>query len=112
MTVTALALIPGATLGTSSANLYASPTGTTSVVKRAVFTNTSGSAVTVSVNIVRSGGSSGTANQLIDAQPIAPGGTYVSPELANMTLGPGDAIFANANAASAVNLMVSGIQIV
>lgn len=112
MTTTALALIQDATLTTSDATYYTTPANTTAVMKRTVFTNTSGSAVTITVNIVRNGGSSGTTNQIIPPKAIAAGGTYVSPELAGMTLGPGDAVHALASANSAINMMSSGIQIV
>ncbi|WP_109477711.1 hypothetical protein [Paraburkholderia sp. C35] len=112
MTTTALSLIPDATLTTSDAAYYTSPNNTTSVLKRTVFTNTSASAVTVTVNVVRSGGSSVTTNVIIPPYAIAAGKTYVSPELAGMTLGPGDSIHALASANSAINMMSSGIQIV
>lgn len=112
MTTTALALVPDATLTASDAIYYPCPSNTTANVKRAVFTNTSASAVTITVNIVRSGGTSGTSNILIPGKAIAPNDTYVSPEMAGLTLQAGDAIHAQASTSGVVNLMVSGIQIV
>ncbi|CAB3731146.1 hypothetical protein [Paraburkholderia rhynchosiae] len=112
MTITALPLVPDATLTNADANYYTCPVNTTAVVKRAVFTNTSASAVTITANVVRSGGSVAASNQIITSQPIAPQSTYVSPELAGLTLSAGDAIHAVASANSVVNFMASGIQIV
>jgi hypothetical protein len=112
MTTTALPLIQDATLTTSSAVYYTCPVNTTAVIKRAVFTNTSGSAVTVTCNVVRSGGSAGTGNVIIPAKAISPNDTFVSPELAGMTLSAGDQIFASCSTGGVVNLMASGVQIV
>jgi hypothetical protein len=111
MTTTAVPLIPGATLSASSALLYTCPANTTAVVKRAVFSNTSSTvATTITCTIVRNGGS--PSIPVIPSQPIGPNTPYVSPELAGMTLSPGDAIYANAGTASIVDLVASGIQIV
>lgn len=112
MTITALALVPDATLTGSDASYYTSPTNTVSQSKRAVFTNNSNAAVTITVNIVRSGGASVSTNVLIPAKAIAPNDTYVSPELAGLILMAGDSIHAQASTAGVVNLMISGIQIV
>lgn len=111
-TTTALALIQDATLTNGDAVYYTCPTNTTAVFKRSVFTNTSANAVTVTVNVVRSGGAVATTNVLIPAKAVAPNDTYVSPELAGLTLGPGDSVHAQASTTNVINLMASGIQIV
>lgn len=112
MTVTNVAMVPDATLTTSDEPYYTCPVNTSAQVKRAVFTNTSTSAVTVTVNVVRNGGTSTTTNVLIPAKPVAPNDTYVAPELAGLALAAGDAIHAFASTGGVINFMVSGIQIV
>lgn len=112
MTTTALALIQDATLSAADAVYYTCPANTTAVFKRSVFTNTSSNAVTVTVNVVRSGGSSTTTNVLIPGKAVAPNDTYVASEMAGLTLAAGDSVHAQAGTASVINLMASGIQIV
>lgn len=100
-----------ATLGTSVAALYTAPAGVKAVVVRAaVFTNTSGSARTFTVYVVRSGGSPGAGNIVINAQSVAAGAAYVSSELANLVLGAGDSVQALASATSSINAVLSGAQ--
>lgn len=112
MTTTALPLVADATLTAADVAYYTCPANTTANVKRAVFTNTSANAVAITVNVVRNGGSSATKNVIVPGKPIAPTDTYVSPELAGLTLLAGDAIHAQAGTTGVINMMVSGIQIV
>lgn len=112
MTTTALALIPDATLTAGDLPYYTCPANTTAVFKRSVFSNTSAAAVSITVNVVRSGGTSGATNTLIPLKAIAPNDTYVAPEMAGLTLSAGDAVHAYASTGAVVNLMASGIQIV
>lgn len=79
------------------------------VVKRAVFSNFSSSAVSISVSILRVGGS---ANSIITARPIPAGLTDLAPELASMVLNPGDMIEASCSVSGAVNCFVSGYTVV
>ena len=55
--------------------------------------------------------SASTSNMVLDAYSISPGASYVSPELAGVTLAGGDAIYALA-AVGSVNLMINGVVIV
>src|ERR1700743_528480 len=71
------------------------------IIKRAVFTNTSATAVTITVYRVLSGGTFGPTNEIIAARSIPANGTDLAPELANMVLNGGDAIYALASAATA-----------
>lgn len=111
MTVSVLKIVSTVNLTTSSVG-YGSAVGTAvkQVIKRAIFSNFSGSSVTITVNIVPSTSPS-TANQVINAHAIQAGETYVAPELSGMVLQPADQIYASCSAASAVNMTVSGIQV-
>lgn len=89
---------------------YTSPTLVTSKIGRAVFCNTTGSAVTITAGIT-AGGALTAATTLISARSVAPGETYVSPELAGATIPAGSAIRALASANSAITFTASGITI-
>lgn len=102
------AFLGSAQLTTSAAAVYTAPTAVHAVVKKATFTNTSGSAVTLSVYRVPSGGSALPGNTVISAMSLAAGQAYVAQELDNVVLGPGDSIEAFASAATAVVAMLNG----
>jgi hypothetical protein len=57
-------------------------------------------------------GASSAANQIINARSLAPGETYVSPELAGAVLPPGTMLRGLADTAAKVTMMVSGLTIV
>ena len=54
----------------TQATAYTVPDGYTAFVQSIVFTNTTGSAITATVNVVPAGGSEQTSNQLYAAQSI------------------------------------------
>lgn len=81
------------------------------VVKRAVFTNVGTTIATVTAYVVPTTQAASTSNMVLDAYSISPGASYVSPELAGVTLAGGDAIYALA-AVGSVNLMINGVVIV
>lgn len=114
MTVRAIALVRNLQLPSSAAAQFTGPANTTTVIKRAVFTNTSGGARTVTAHVVPSGQSVSNATMLINGQALAippgAGSSYVSPELAGVVLLPGDTLQCFADAATAVTLNVNGIQ--
>lgn len=99
---------PGAVLTTVAAAYITGPIASLSILKRTVFTNVTGGAVTITVNRVPSGGAVAIGNEIIAARSIAAGGTDLAPELANMVLKPGDTIQCLASAATSVNVFSSG----
>jgi len=108
-TVTLVQLVAPQALPTTDSALYTAPTQTTAQIGRAVFTNTSGSAVTLTAGISL-GGALAAATTMISARSLAPGEAYVSPELAAQVLPAGSAFRAYASA-SGVSVTVSGITI-
>ncbi len=78
------------------------------VIKRAVFNNVTAGAITITVNRVISGGSVAATNEVISARSVPAGGTDLAPELANMVLNGGDAVFCKASANTSVNFTASG----
>jgi hypothetical protein len=91
--------------------VYLSPTQTTAKIARAVFTNTSVSAVTITAGIT-TGGALTAATTMISARSLAPGEAYVSPELAGAVLPAGSALRAFASATPGVTFTASGLTIV
>lgn len=109
-TITQVQLVAPQQLSNAGVNYYTAPTSTTAKIGRAVFTNTTASAVTITAGIT-TGGALGASTTMISAQTVAPGVTYVSPELAGAVLPAGSAIYALSNTASAVTFTVSGLII-
>lgn len=95
-------------LTTGDVTEYTSPASTITTLTRAVFTNVNSVAVTLNVNVVRSGGSVGSTNLLIDAYPLSAGQAYVASELAGMILQPGDFVSCKAGTATSINAVCSG----
>jgi hypothetical protein len=88
--------------------LYLAPALTAAKIGRAIFCNIDTNPHTITANI---GAAASSANEFIAARQISPGETYVSPELAGAVIPPASAIWANAEAASAVVFSVSGVTI-
>jgi hypothetical protein len=61
--------------------------------------------VTITVNVVQSGGSAGLTNQYV-SRPVPAGASLVLNELLGRVLKTGDAIYATAGAANSLNLSV------
>lgn len=114
MTITTGALFGPVQAPTSAAAVYTSPANTTTVVMRAVATNVAAAGATLTLWIVRSGGSradgniivgAAAAGQTLSAGPAEPN---VLAPLAGMVLRAGDAIHALSDTATAINLVASG----
>jgi hypothetical protein len=85
-TLTAAAAVQGAAVDTL----------TKRVITAAAFYNSTASAVAASAYLVPSGGAASGANCLV-ARSIAPGETYLCPELIGQGLGPGGTLQAAGN---------------
>lgn len=81
------------------------------IIDKATVTNTSANNVTLSVNLVTSGGSPGASNLIMDARAIAPDEAYTCPELVGQVLEPGSFISTLASAAGALTIRFSGREI-
>lgn len=97
-------------LGNADASVYTVPTSTTAKVGRAVFTNTTASAVTITAGIT-TGGALTAGTTMISARTVAPGEAYVSPELAGAVLPAGSALRAYASAVTSITFTASGLII-
>jgi hypothetical protein len=109
-TVLQTLLVAPAQLGNTDAAVYTAPTQQTAKVGRAVFTNTTAGAVQITAGIT-TGGALTAGTTLISARTIAPGESYVSPELSGAVIVAASKLRAFASAAAAITLTVSGLVI-
>jgi hypothetical protein len=111
MTINIAQLVAPVQLSNSAAVYYTCPANTVTRIDRAIFSNPTAGALTVTAYLVPSGGSPTTANQVINAQSIGAGAVYVSPELSGQVLLVGGSLQALASVASDIVLSVSGLTV-
>lgn len=112
MAATGKRLVSGSQLTTSIAT-YGTAVGANrrQRIDKCTITNTTGTARYVDLHLVPSGGSADATNQVIDGKVIAAGETYAcGDEVVGHWLEPGGTIQALAEAATALTLMVSGVE--
>lgn len=98
-------------LATTASTLYTAPASGTTVITRAVFTNVTGNPASITVYVVRSGGSASASTTLISTYNIQPGEAYVAPELSNLVLTANDTIQALSSAATSITTVGSAFSI-
>lgn len=110
MTVTAKVLIP-AKIAESSQTTQYTATNVTTIIDKFTATNYSAGAVTISVNIVTSGGSAGNDNPITKTKSLQPAEVYTFPEIVGQILAPSGFISTIASAATSVNIRASGREV-
>ena len=110
MTVTAKVLIPAKIAEASQTTQYTA-TNVTTIIDKFTATNYSAGAVTISVNIVTSGGSAGNDNLITKTKSLQPGEVYTFPEIVGQILAPGGFISTIAGAGTSINIRASGREV-
>jgi len=110
MTVTVKVLIPAKTAENSQTTQYTA-TGVTTIIDKFTATNYSGSAATISVNLVTAAGSAGNDNLIVKTKTLQPAETYTFPEIVGAALAPSGFISTLAGTASAINTRSNGREI-
>jgi len=110
MAVTVKALIPAKQAENTQTTQYTA-TNCRAIIDKFTATNTTAGNVTISVNIVVSGGSAGNSNLIVDTRSIAPDETYTFPELVGQVLDSGNFISTIASAATSLTIRASGREI-
>lgn len=110
MAVTVKNLIPRKQAENSQTTQYTA-TNCKTIIDKFTVTNTSAANVTLSVNLVASGGSAGDSNLVLKAKSIAPSETYTCPELVGQTLESGGFVSTLAGAATSLTISASGREI-
>jgi hypothetical protein len=110
VTVTVTVLVPAQTANNSQSTVYTA-TGVTAIIDKFTATNYSGTAATISVNLVTSGGTAGNNDLIVKTKTLQASETYTFPELVGHVLRPGGFISTLAGTASAINIRVSGREV-
>jgi hypothetical protein len=104
-------LADGAQLGTTSSTLYTAPANTTTKISDVTVCNTTTVARTVTVYVVESGGAANAASTIYSAFPVGPKETVTLSDLTGFVLEAADTLRGLADAATAVSIQASGVQI-
>ena len=110
MAVTVKNIVPGKTVENVQTTQYTAVNCKT-IIDKFTATNTSASNVTITVNLVTSGGSPGASNSISYTRAIAPGEPYTFPELVGHSLEPDGFISTIASAATSLTIRASGREI-
>ena len=110
MTVTVKVLVPAKNVESTQTTQYTA-TGVTAIIDKFTATNYSGSAATISVNLVTVTGSAGNSNLITKTKTLQASEVYTFPELVGQVLGVGDFISTIAGTATAINMRVSGREV-
>jgi len=110
MTVTVRVLIPAKTAENTQTTQYTA-SGVTTIIDKFTATNYSGSAATISVNLVTAAGSAGNDNLIVKTKALQPAETYTFPEIVGAALASSGFISTIASASSAINIRANGREI-
>lgn len=110
MSVTTKVLIDTKQAENSQTSQYTA-TNVKAIIDKFTAINTTAGAVTLSVNIIPSGGSAGDSNLVVKTKSIGAGQTYTFPELVGQYLESGMFISTIASAASSIAIRCSGREI-
>jgi hypothetical protein len=109
MTVTAKGLLEAKYAENSETTQYTS-TGVRTIIDKFTGCNVSGSAASLNVKIIASGGTA-SADETIVIKTIQPNETYTFPEIVGQVLEAGDFLSTTAGTASAIVIRLSGRQV-
>lgn len=110
MTVSVKTIIPRQSAPNVQTTVYTA-TNCRTIIDCFTATNQTASNVTISVNLVASGGAAGADNRVVKDRAIQPNETYVFPELTGQSLEPNGFISVIASSAAALTLSASGREI-
>lgn len=110
MAVTVYNIIPRKQAENSQTTQYTA-TNCKTIIDKFTVTNTTAGNVTISVNLVASGGSASASNKVIDSRSISPQECYTCPELIGQVLENGGFISTIASAATSLTISASGREI-
>ena len=110
MTVQVTVLVPAQTANNTQSTVYTA-TGVTAIIDKFTATNYSGTAATISVNLVTAAGAAGNDNLIVKTKTLQASETYTFPELVGHVLRPSGFISTLAGTASAINIRVSGREV-
>ena len=110
MAVTLKVLIP-AKIAESSQTTQYTASAVTAIIDKFTATNYSGTAATLSVNLVTQYDTTGNQNLIVKTKSLAAGETYTFPEIVGHYLASGGYISTLAGTGSAINIRCSGREV-
>ena len=110
MTVTVKVLVPAQIAAATQSTVYTA-TGVTAIIDKFTATNYSGTAATISVNLVTGADTAGNQNLIVKAKTLQAGETYTFPELVGQPLGVSGFISVIAGTATAINIRAGGREV-
>ena len=110
MTVTVKVLIPAKIAENSQTTQYTA-TGVTAILDKFTATNYSGSAATLSVNLVTGADTAGNQNLITKTKTLQPNEVYTFPELVGQVLMASGFISTLAGTATAITIRASGREV-
>lgn len=110
MAITVKNIIPRKQAENTQVSQYTA-VGCKTIIDKFTVTNTSGAAVTFSVNLVAFAGTADATNLILDTKSIAAGECYTCPELVGQVLEQSGFISTLAGAAASLTISASGREI-
>jgi hypothetical protein len=109
--ITQKSMVDGVGLTSSTVRYYTVPSKAQAVIKKATFVNDSTTVVTVTINLLRVGGTAGYANRLVKAKALSPGQTWICSSIENHELEAGGFISMLASVTEKVGCRISGYEV-
>ena len=110
--LTAKSFVDGTNLTNAVVTYYTAPASTKALIKKATFNNDHTSVVTVTINLVPSGGAAAYGNQITKTKSLAAGETWSCPDVENHVLEAGGFISMVASVTAKIGVRISGYEIV
>lgn len=112
MAVTPKVLVDPQQAPSSATTVYTSPTGGKGTyVDKFTGTNVTAGIVSLTVNLVKVGGSAGLNNTIVVTKSLAAGECYTFPEIVGSLLSPGDFISITASGSASITVRASGREL-
>ena len=96
-------------LASGDTTIYTVPANKAAKLAKLALTNVSGAAVVVSVSVVPSGGAVDATHRVVSGFSLAAGDSTTVTEIEGCWLGQGDLVSVNASAATAIDVLLSGL---
>lgn len=105
------AFVDGTNLTAVAATYYTAGSGVRAIIKKATFVNDHTSAVTVTINIVPSGGAADYKNRITKTKSIAAGETWVCYEIEGHIINASGFISMLASVTEKIGCRISGYEV-
>lgn len=105
-------MVNGVNLTDAAVTYYTTPANTRSIIKKATFTNDDSIVVTVTINLVASGGSATSANRITKTKSLAAGETWSCSDMENHAFEAGGFISILASVTAKIGCRISGYEVV